>query len=101
MTEDRHIFVAEFKYGEARLVKVRVEKETEKTFILTNDRPDKLLGYVYLPGRLSKSNYHCFDTANDALLYLKECADKHVVDCKRELAEAEEKARALGALLEH
>ena len=97
MTEDRYIFVAKFAYGRANLAKVKVEKETEKAFTVTKEL-ENLLGRTYLPGRLLKGKYFCFDTANDALLYLKEYADKYVAGCKNALMKAEEQARHLEAI---
>lgn len=83
-----YIYVAQFKYGNATLMKAQMVKETPKTYMISSS--EKILGSMWIGKRLLKSQKGIFHSQEEATSYLIECAKNHIIRCADNL----EKARA-------
>lgn len=81
-------FIAKYQYGEPSLYKVTVVKETEKTLFI--EKPVKIMGWIYLPNRISKGSYSIFDTHLESVRWLASKSGQHIVELKEQI----EKERA-------
>ncbi len=83
-----NLFIADFACGRARLVKAKLWKETDKTYIIGDT--ESLLEFDFcLPKRLLKNKYHCFSSGQGALTFLLERAEQWVVRCQEQLIQAQ------------
>ena len=82
------LFVVDFSYGQANLARVEVIKETPKNYFINTLSKEAILGWIYLPERLSKAKYAYFKTVDEALNYLVSCACHNVAVLENNLLEA-------------
>lgn len=94
MTE---VYVASFKYGSANLSKAQVVKETTKSFMIA-PKPEKILGWQWLPKRLSKKSGRVYLNPGEALDYLVREAEQYLVGCRKNVESAVEEHDKLVAL---
>lgn len=83
----REIYVASFSYGKANLDRAEVVRETQKSFMIAPNFK-RILGWQYLPDRLSKEKHHCFDTLDEGLAYLENAQREHILACREKLDDA-------------
>ena len=76
------IYIAEFSWGKGALAKASLVKETGKMMHIEN--PEMIIGWMYLPNRLSKEKYHCFFTMRDSFKYLINTAALHIAKLKKD-----------------
>ena len=84
----RQIYVASFSYGKANLTRVEVVKETPKSFMVKSRESKIILGWQYLPERVSKEKHHYFDTPEQAMEHLVKCGHEHILACRKKLEQA-------------
>ena len=80
------LYLASFRYGNASLTLVEVERETEKMYMLMPGATRTLVGsYIVstFTQRLRKKRVHAFTTMLGALAYLQEAAMKMIAEYKR------------------
>lgn len=94
------VYVAEFRYNRPNLVKVPVVKETTQTVVIANASKETLLGSLYLPGRLLKTNYSMFHTMTDAVQFLYDRSSITVLNANQELSDLTATATELKDLLD-
>lgn len=87
MTEIREVWVASFTYGKGNLSKALVVKETEKNFVIERN-PEKILGWQWLPARLSKKSGRVYLTPEEAMDYLVRAAQEHIAACEEAVVNA-------------
>ena len=98
------LFVAQFRRGRGALCKVRITKETPKTYMIEGGYGEKesLIGAMFLPHRRllkGDSQLRSFKSGEDALAYLIREAEKWVVTSEENLAKAQEQCNKLSRLI--
>lgn len=86
-----YIFMAKFTYGEGRLAKAQVVKETPKTFKI--DGYENILSFQYLSTKRILKDNHVFHSRKGALSYLIKRAEIYVASCEVKLKSAIEELR--------
>lgn len=79
------IYLAEFTYGEYRIVSIEVEKETPKQYQIDRSKITKVHGWMFVPQRINKSEHHIFDTLNDARIWCLDTMQKYEKGLQRQL----------------
>jgi hypothetical protein len=82
----RHIFIASVSYGKPNLTKFRVEKETEKLFIL--GEKTSILGTRSWARQIHKNDVTCFENHIDAVDYLITEQNEYIERTQEKLKEA-------------
>lgn len=93
----RTIWVAEFRYSSPNLVKIEVEKETEKTFSVGTKT--EVMGYVPVYRRVNKHIDHWFDTPIAALEWLIGQQEKAIRTLEESVTASQEQKKQLQELL--
>ena len=95
----KFLFVAKFKYGKASLCKVKIIKETPKTYTVPYHEREELLGSgSYFPSRLLKSTPGYYKSAGESLSFLLVKARAWVTRCQEELEKAKKEQSMLRGL---
>ncbi len=95
------LFVARFGYGKASLCKVKIIKETPKTYTVPwghNEREELLGNRSSFPSKLLKSTPGYYKSAGDALSFLLVEARAWVTECQENLEKAEKEQSLLRGL---
>jgi hypothetical protein len=84
------IYVAQFKWGEARLVSVEMVKETEKQYQVDKKSEKAILSRIYVPSRINKDdrNYKIFLTLAEAQQHCAAMTEEHIHYLDKEIAKA-------------
>jgi len=98
------LFIAQFRRGRGALCKVKIVKETPKTYMIRGAYGERksLIGTMFLPHRRllkDDSGLRSFKSGEDALAYLIREAEKWVVTSQENLAKAQEQCSKLSRLI--
>jgi len=98
------LFIAQFRRGRAALCKVKIAKETPKTYMIEGGygEMESLIGSMLPPRRRLLKDDFCFrsfKSGEDALAYLIREAEKWVVTSEENLAKAQEQCNKLSRLI--
>lgn len=98
----KHIYIAQFRYGVAKLYKAEVQKETAKTYVLTGNGQDIIGTLFFGIRRLLKNDgrLRSFTSEHDATVYLLSMAEQRVERCRDKLSAAVRQADDLSARLQ-
>lgn len=79
-------YIAKFKYGRATLTRVFAQKETERTIVRSHSV--NIIGSMYLPTVIRKSEYDIFPDVQLALAFLITKAELYREEMEKALTQA-------------